>query len=269
MGKKNSKNNTISIINDNFFEEEKANEIISSLNKKRKIELIDFLLLNVKNISNKNKISKTTNIANPVLEFEIDNKKFKIIVISKDVLIVLTMSIDNIKTYTKISNLQYEFEDINSKNYIIENSNIISIIKLIEDEFPFKKFYEINPILDISSEKKYIVDNDNEISIGISVSKENIKTSYYPGTPIIIKKAKKKYLIGIIDMFNHFYIFNQKELLDIKTKLDIIEMKSKFTQIEKLNFSNKSIDNNDMTYIFQFNFNNLEYLNLEKSEITK
>ena len=130
MGKKNSKNNTISIINDNFFEEEKANEIISSLNKKRKIELIDFLLLNVKNISNKNKISKTTNIANPVLEFEIDNKKFKIIVISKDVLIVLTMSIDNIKTYTKISNLQYEFEDINSKNYIIENSNIISIIKL-------------------------------------------------------------------------------------------------------------------------------------------
>lgn len=117
--------------------------------------------------------------------------------------------------------------------------------------------------------KKYIVDNDNEISIGISVSKENIKTSYYPGTPIIIKKAKKKYLIGIIDMFNHFYIFNQKELLDIKTKLDIIEMKSKFTQIEKLNFSNKSIDNNDMTYIFQFNFNNLEYLNLEKSEITK
>jgi len=58
MGKKNSKNNTISIINDNFFEEEKANEIISSLNKKRKIELIDFLLLNVKNISTKIKFLK-------------------------------------------------------------------------------------------------------------------------------------------------------------------------------------------------------------------
>ena len=40
------------------------------------------------------------------------------------------MSIDNIKTYTKISNLQYEFKGINFKNYIIENSNIISIIKL-------------------------------------------------------------------------------------------------------------------------------------------
>ena len=49
MGKKNSKNNTISIINDNFFEEEKTNKIISSLNNKRKNELIDSLLLNVKN----------------------------------------------------------------------------------------------------------------------------------------------------------------------------------------------------------------------------
>ena len=40
------------------------------------------------------------------------------------------MSIHNIKAYTKISNLQYEFKGINFKNYIIENSNKISIIKL-------------------------------------------------------------------------------------------------------------------------------------------
>ena len=187
----------------------------------------------------------------------------------------MTRSIYNInkryETYIKIESLQYVFKAINFYNYIIENdgnTNEISIIKIINEELPFNDFCEINPNLNISSEEKYIINENNEISIGIKISKENNKTIYNPGTPIIIKKENKKYLIGIIDMENNYYIFSKKELLDIKTKIDIIEMKDKFTQIEKLDFTNKEFNNNDIIYIFQYNFNKLEYLNLEKNNIT-
>ena len=69
-------------------------------------------------------------------------------------------------------------------------------------------------------------------------------------------------------MENHYYIFNKKELVDIKTKVDIIKIKDKFTQIQKLDFTSKIINNNDMIYIFQYNFNHIEYLNLENNNIT-
>ena len=95
-----------------------------------------------------------------------------------------------------------------------------------------------------------------------------LQVSYNPGTPIIIKKNNKQYLVGIINSENHYYIFNKTELLDIKKKLDIIDMKYKFYQIEKLDFTKNPIDNNDLNFIFQYNFINLIYLNLENNNIT-
>ena len=113
--------------------------------------------------------------------------------------------------------------------------------------------------MDSILEKKYIINNvsdeDNSINIG---------------TPITIKKSNdnKIYLLGIIYMGNYFYIFNKEDLLDIKKKLNIIDIKYKIIQIEKLNFNNKSINNDKMTFIFKYNFNNLLYLNLENNKIT-
>ena len=69
-------------------------------------------------------------------------------------------------------------------------------------------------------------------------------------------------------MGNYFYIFNKEDLLDIKKKLNIIDIKYKIVQIEKLNFNNKSINNDKMTFIFKYNFNNLLYLNLKNNKIT-
>ena len=103
--------------------------------------------------------------------------------------------------------------------------------------------------------------------IGVSISENDI-TSYKPGTPIIIKKNNKQYLVGIINSENHYYIFNKSELLDIKKKLDIIDMKYKFCQIEKLDFTKYPINNNELNFIFQYNFINLTYLNLENNNIT-
>ena len=146
--------------------------------------------------------------------------------------------------------------------FIIENDdtkNFISIIKVINLEINFNIFFDIDYNVDSILEKKYIINNvsdeDNSINIG---------------TPITIKKSNdnKIYLLGIIYMGNYFYIFNKEDLLDIKKKLNIIDIKYKIIQIEKLNFNNKSINNDKMTFIFKYNFNNLLYLNLENNKIT-
>ena len=67
---------------------------------------------------------------------------------------------------------------------------------------------------------------------------------------------------------NNYYIFNKSELMDIKKKLNIIDMKYKFCQIEKLDFRKYLINDNEINFIFQYNFINLTYLNLENNKIT-
>ena len=56
--------------------------------------------------------------------------------------------------------------------------------------------------------------------------------------------------------------------MDIKEKIKNIEMKLKFYQIKKLDFSNISINDDEMHFIFKYNYINLEYLNLEKKYLT-
>ena len=146
--------------------------------------------------------------------------------ISKDIIVVLTNNIYNEKQ--KYS-MNLEIKDLNLKldfgynnelinKYIIENDenhNFFSIIKLINEEFSFDHFLEIDSDLNILSENKFIIDDKGEEMIGISITENDI-TSYKPGTPIIIKKNNKQYLVGIINLENHYYIFNKSELLDIK-----------------------------------------------------
>ena len=81
-------------------------------------------------------------------------------------------------------------------------------------------------------------------------------------------KNNKKYLVGIINIKNYYHIFSKNDLADIKKKINILEMKYKFTQIEQLNFLNKTLDDKELIFIFQYNFNNLVYLNLENNNIT-
>ena len=75
-------------------------------------------------------------------------------------------------------------------------------------------------------------------------------------------------MVGIINSENHYYIFNKSELLDIKKKLDIIDIKYKLCQIEKLDFTKNLINNNELNFIFQYNFINLIHLNLENNNIS-
>ena len=50
--------------------------------------------------------------------------------------------------------------------------------------------------------------------------------------------------------------------------MDNIEFKFKFYQIKKLDFSNVSINDNEMHFIFQYDLINLEYLNLENKKLS-
>ena len=274
--------------NHSFFENGKDEIIKEKLNfiskDERKNELYDILFSSVpKEYLKKNTTSYIFEEINPILPliggYENLNSKnsSNIIFLSNDIIILLTKNIYDIKLkkYTQfigISDKQLELgndNEINFDNFIIENDenkNIISIIKLINEEFIFNDYFEINSNLEILSEEKFIIENKKEISIGIKISNNNKITNYNPGTPIIIKKNNKKYLIGIINIENYYHIFNKKELIDIENKLNIIN--NNFYQIEKLDFMNKNINDKEMNFIFQYNFNNLIFLNLENNKIS-
>jgi hypothetical protein len=210
-------------------------EMIEKIEEKRKNELYNFLFSNVpmENKIKKNKINNISPNRNPIFplttQFGYDVTKISsnLFLISKDIIVVLTNKIFNEeKGYSKTLeindlNLQLEFgnnNEININKYILENDenhNFFSIIKLINEEFSFENFFDIDSDLDILSESKFIIDDKGEEMIGISISENDI-ASYNPGTPIIIKKNNKQYFVGIINSENHYYIFNRTELLDIK-----------------------------------------------------
>ena len=258
----------------NIKKEMNVNKEISDIYEK---ELDTILLLNV---SKENKIVKIKNknifkINVPVLSLISKFGDFQLssncIIISKDIIIAITKYIyDEEKGYADIIipdlDKEYKLKDIDKNkidlnNFIIENDQTknISIIKFIHEEFPFNIFFEINSNFDITKEKKYIINNifDNEEII-----------NYNPGTPIVIKKENKIYLVGIINSEESYYLFNKEELIDLKKKINRINMKYNCIQIEKLNFKNKGLNNDEMNFIFQNNFNNLLYLNLENNNIS-
>ena len=56
--------------------------------------------------------------------------------------------------------------------------------------------------------------------------------------------------------------------MDIKKKIENIELKFKLYQIKKLDFRNEPINDDELQFIFQYDYINLEYLNLEKNNLT-
>ena len=249
----------------------------SKIKDKRKNEIIEIILINSpsKDNFNKNNISIALNNKNPVLPFISDFTNNKIdsnlIVISKDLIMVLTKIIYNEEDkYAEniiIPDLKKEYIKNNFHNFIIENNegkNIISIIKLINAELFFDNYFEIEPYLDISLEEKFIIDNNKE-----KIFKENDTINDFNiGTPIIIKKNNKQYLVGIINNNNQYHLFNEKELIEIKKNIDLVEIKYKISQVKKLDFHNKMMNDDEIIFISQYNFNELLYLNLENSNIT-
>ena len=85
---------------------------------------------------------------------------------------------------------------------------------------------------------------------------------YHPGSPIYIKRANLLYLIGIINETKDLYFFNKNELIDIKKKIESIELKFKLYQIKILDFHSKKISYIKIHLIFQYDLINLEYLDL-------
>ena len=93
--------------------------------------------------------------------------------------------------------------------------------------------------------------------------------SYFDGSPIYIKRENKLFLIGMILIeSNELYIFNRSELMDIRKKIENIELRFKLCRMKKLDFSQDIINDDEMYFIFQYDYINLEYLNLENSNIT-
>ena len=78
------------------------------------------------------------------------------------------------------------------------NNNIFSIIKIINKQFNFEKYYEIpdNYSNIEESEKFYINEKNEEESLGININIKEInnKKQICPRSPIYIKKDNKYFL---------------------------------------------------------------------------
>ena len=143
-------------------------------------------------------------------------------------------------------------------------NNNLSIIKILNKNFLFEKYFEILDYnIDIESSQKFIINaKGKEESLNINNS------DYQNDSPIYIKKDKKLILIGRVNEMKKLYYFNKQELMDIKKKIENIELKYKLYQIKKLDFSNESINDDEIKFIFQYDYINLEYLNLEKNNLS-
>ena len=283
MGNKSGKNKNNEI--KQKIEDEQL-EIIKNIIPKRKQELLDFLLSNVEQDPKVQKINipkKSNDI--PFISFiskfeNLNNGKYyHFILISNDIIIIPTKYIYNeankIASHLSFPNIKEGLE-YTIYNFIQENDNYnnnISVIKVLDSNFLFEKYFEVPDIsFDFEpSEKYFINEKGEEISLGksiLNIQNDNIRNTYFPGSPIYIKRQNQLFLIGIVTDENNLHIFNEKEILDIRKKIENIELRFKLYQIKRFDFSNQIINNNDMYYIFQYDYINLEYLNLENKNIT-
>ena len=75
-------------------------------------------------------------------------------------------------------------------------------------------------------------------------------------------------VIGIFNEGSKPKIFNMDELSDIKKRIENIELKFQLFQIKKLDFNKQDINDDEMNFIFQYNYDNLEYLDLQNKHLT-
>ena len=263
MGNKSSNKNT------NIHKKEEVEDIvdiksiIKSIDQNRKNELIDFLLSNV-TINEEYQKSKESLIKNESLFLQFtskfkeyndkDNINSHFILISNDIIFVPTKHIykeneENNKTPISLSFPQFpQIPGISFEisNMIIENDNYndnYSIIKILNKNFNFEKYYEIpDNIIDIDScEKFYINEKNEEESLGININKKTIndKNSINFHSPIYIKKDDKLCLIGFINENNETYIFSKDEFINIKKIIEDIKFRLKLYQIKSWILLNK------------------------------
>ena len=143
---------------------------------------------------------------------------------------------------------------------------------MLNKNFIFKNYFNI-PDENInykSNEKYFINEKDEEELLEINISKniyilDNNKSKI---SPIYIKKNEKLFLIGLINEEKQFYIFNKKELKNIRKKIENIEMKYKLYQIKKLDFNKLDINDDEMNFIFQYDYINLKYLDIQNKKLT-
>ena len=156
----------------------------------------------------------------------------------------------------------------------IENDNYndnYSIIKILNKNFNFEKYYEIpDNIVDIDScEKFYINEKTEEESLGININKKTIndKNSINFRSPIYTKKDDKLFLIGFINENDEIYLFSKDELINIKNYIESFEFKLKLYQIKKLDFTEQNITDDEMHFIFQYDYVNLDLKALQNKSL--
>ena len=212
-----------------------------------------------------------------------DNINSHYMLISNDIIIVPTKHIYkknekynktpkslSFPQYPQIPRISFEIS-----NMIIENDNYNNdflMIKILDKSFNFDKYYEIpDNTIDINSnEKFYINEKNEEESLGININKKmiNDKNSINFRSPIYIKKDDKLFLIGFINENNETYIFSKDEFINIKKIIEDIKFRLKLYQIKKLDFTEQNITDDEMHFIFQYDYVNLEYLDLKKKNLT-
>ena len=251
MENKSTKNNIQNEKVETKTEEEKKDLQISykinEISKKRKQEILDFLLSNVikDDISSKTDIKKINNnipylpfVPNYSL-FGDDLNKSHCILISNNIIIILTKHIyqngyltpDYLDFPQIKENIPFSDSDIFIENK--DYDNIFSVIKILNPNFFFEKYFEIpDDNIDIeSSEKFYIDTEEKEESLCTNIS-ENQNNNIANNSPIYIKKDNKLFLIGIVNEEKNVYYFSKEELMDIKKKIENIEFKFKLFQIK-------------------------------------
>ena len=268
----------------NNFYTHTTNILNSNLSKRNK-DLLLFCLYNVNNNYDIKNVIEIKNIETniPFLSFisqyDYSDINSNFILVSNDILLILTKNIyddEGITTNSLYFPQINEKIEYNANNFIVENNeeNNYSLIKVLNNNFYFGKHFKIPDEnlerLDINRREKYLINEDNmEESLGINIDyrKYDKIKKFNPGSPIYIKKTNQLFLIGIINERYELYLFNNEELIDIRSKINNIELKFKFYQIRKLTF-NQKINASEMNFIFQYDFINLEYLNLENNDLT-
>ena len=218
--------------------------ILKKITPARQKELMDFLFSNIiidegtqKNNAN---LIKNIELSFPfVIKFDYQQKKVidsYFILISNDIIIVPTNHLyKDDKKPIFLSFSQFKIDIYYKTDLMIiendNNNNIFSIIKIINKQFNFEKYYEIpdNYSNIEESEKFYINEKNEEESLGININIKEInnKKQICPLSPIYIKKDNKYFLAGIINENGEYYIFSSEELIDIKKEIESIEFKFK------------------------------------------